>query len=338
MTGSTEASVGTSGDILLIAPLSFYSFAKALKSDLEGDGRTVTLANDEYPANFVGKIMGKMSLYKILSWLTKLHFRKNFLNGKIYDLCIVIKGRGLRAPLISDLKQASKRIVGYNFDSFAFNSSPLAWCKLVSKYATFDFDDASRHSLPRVDLFSFSKPIDADKKVTFEISAILRNHSERLGFVDKTLNAIGSNSVFIYIYELNYITFFINFIKNPYLYIKYWRFIHFKSLPGAEYDRVLRESSFTIDFAHPKQSGITMRCFEAAAARTKIITNNRHVLKHPFFDQENVVVFDRGSAALRAEVTKIREATPPARHRSSHEFLQDLLSDPSASTLQWLDR
>jgi len=337
MIGSTEASDGTSSDILLIAPLNFYSFAKALKSDLESGGCNVILANDEYPANMVGKIMGKMSLYKVLSWLTRMYFRKNFLNGKKYDLCIIIKGRGLCAPLISDLKRASNRIVGYNFDSFAFNNSPLAWCKLVSKYATFDFDDAARYSLPRVDLFSFSKPIDADKKVTFEISAILRNHSERLGFVDKTLNSLCSKNAFIYIYELNFITFFINFVKNPYLYIKYWRFINFKSLPGEEYDRVLRESSFTIDFAHPKQSGITMRCFEAAAARTKIITNNRHVLKHPFFDQENVVVFDSGSAALRAAVTKIQGATPPARHRSSHEFLQDLLSDPSASTIRSLD-
>ena len=53
---------------------------------------------------------------------------------------------------------------------------------------------------------------------------------------------------------------------------------------------MLKRSIFTLDFAHPKQSGTTIRCFESLACRTKIISNNKYILKNPAFNHNNVII------------------------------------------------
>ena len=63
---------------LLIAPLSFYSYSEYIKTELTRLGYKVTLSNDEYPANTIGKIMGKLKLPMLL-WITKPRIKKNFL-------------------------------------------------------------------------------------------------------------------------------------------------------------------------------------------------------------------------------------------------------------------
>ncbi|MFG1230460.1 CgeB family protein [Xanthobacter wiegelii] len=315
--------------MLLVAPLHFYSFAGAIKKCKEADGYDVALANDEYPNNIFGKILGKLSAYGLLSKLTRRRFADEVLKkGDAYDICVVVKGRGLSPELVGDLLKVSRRVIGYNFDSFAFNASPLRWLASATKYYTFDIADARRNKLPRLDLFSLITPDPAPKKTSFRMSAILRNHSTRLKYVDRVLQETGETDVFIYIFELNLITFVFNFLSNPALYLKYRKHIHFKSLPYSEYLRVMRESSFTIDFAHPKQSGITMRCFEAAAAQTKIITNNRYVLEHPFFDPSNTIVHDisGGDGTLKKTYEAMSPRVPDARYRSLSMFLDELMA------------
>ena len=51
----SKASVGARGRALLLFPLSFYSFGSALELALTAIGFQVTLANDEYPANVLGR-------------------------------------------------------------------------------------------------------------------------------------------------------------------------------------------------------------------------------------------------------------------------------------------
>ncbi len=117
----------------------------------------------------------------------------------------------------------------------------------------------------------------AEKQVRYEVSAVVRNHSGRLRYVDRVLRTLRPSSTFISIFELNLFTFAFNFARNPRLYWKYRRHISFKPLPYADYTRVMAESEFTIDYAHDTQTGITMRCFEAVNSKTKIITNNPYM-------------------------------------------------------------
>jgi len=230
--------------------------------------------------------------------------------------------------LLDQIKLQSDTVIGYNWDSFKYNEGPLKWYKNVTKYYTFDFDDACNYSLPVLELFSSLPPSSEPKVVKYAVSGLFRNHSKRLEYLDKVLNSIKTSSAFIYIYEQNALTFTSNFIKNPVLYLKYWKHIHFKPLQYSKYLEALRLSEFTIDYAHPDQSGITMRCYESISMNTKIITNNLSIAKSPYFKDFNSIVFPlQGNPAQLVSRYNDYKAKPlKASYRSISDFINELIS------------
>ncbi len=312
---------------LLIAPKSFYFYSEYLSKTLSLYNFEVKVSNDEYPENAFGKIMGKLRIPLLLQ-ITKKTLLKKFITGEGYDLVLIIKGRGMSPELLKDIKKVSKKIVGYSFDSFKYHDAPLNWFKYVDYFYTFDYRDGEKHNIPIVELFSSMPDNLGQKKNSYEISAIVRNHSDRLEYINDVLSNLDVDDKFIFIYEQNLLTFFQNFLRSPILYFKYRKFISFKSLPYDEYIRVLKESNFTIDFAHPAQTGITIRCFEALSSQTKIITNNQYVTKNKFFDENNTIVFNKNlnSITLKKEFEKIRKSVPIKHSRTINHFIEELIS------------
>lgn len=314
---------------LLIFPVSFYSFTDVIIKALSAAGYDAVVANHEYPNNAIGKILGNLRIFWLLSAVTERVIYREYIAGKRYDLVLIFKGRGLSRTLVEKLRQAAPRIVAYNFDSFGYNPSPLRWYKYVDKFCTFDYRDSEKYSIPLVELYSSTPAADdSPKQNRYDVSAILRNHSNRLKYLDAVLNALPHCKVFVYILELNILTFVLNCLKNPLLYVKYWSKIHFRSLPYAEYISVLENSNFTLDYAHPKQSGITSRCIEALSTRTKIITNNSFVKYNACFTDDNTIIFDgkTGVETVRKHFEWIKDSVPARRHRKVSDFLADLLA------------
>ncbi|PZX49677.1 hypothetical protein LV84_04208 [Algoriphagus ratkowskyi] len=311
---------------LLISPQSFYFYSEYLSKTLASYNYDVVVSNDEYPDNTFGKIMGKLKI-PLLRSITEKKILKDFVEGNTYDLVLIIKGRGISPSLLKALKQVSTQVIGYSFDSFKYFDAPLKWLKDVDKFYTFDYRDGDKHNIPIIELFS-SMPENNDEKVsTYKISAIVRNHSDRLKYINDVLSNLDEKNIFVFIYEQNIITFLQNFINNPLLYIKFWKHISFKPLPYKEYIRVLNESDFTIDFAHPAQSGITIRCFEALSSQTKIITNNPFVKRNKYFTENNVIIFENNSDStiLKKKFRDIESKIPVKNNRSINNFIEDLI-------------
>jgi hypothetical protein len=324
---SAELSGGR-GKALLLFPTSFYSFASVVEKAISKIGYDVVLANDEYPANVFGKILGKLGMFWLLSCITDRVLCRRCLLKERYDLVLIVKGRGMGRRLLRRFREAGSRIVAYNFDSFAYNPAPLHWYQYVDKYCTFDYIDSQKCSLPLVELFS-SLPIDDEpKRIVYDISAIMRNHSNRLMYLDAVLKLLPGERTFIYIFEQNAFYFIANFVRNPILYAKFWRYIHFKALPYQDYVAALKKSDFTLDYAHPKQSGITVRCFEALSAQTKIISNNSFVRYNARFNDSNAVIFDgkAGSKDAKSRYKMLKRSTTAKYHRTVSDFMDDLLA------------
>ncbi|MBB6327910.1 hypothetical protein FHS59_003553 [Algoriphagus iocasae] len=311
---------------LLISPKSFYFYSEYLSKTLSHYNYEVTVSNDEYPENTFGKIMGKTKI-PLLQWITKKKLSEDFLNGKSYDLVLIIKGRGISTSLLKNIKEVSSKIVGYTFDSFNYHNAPLKWFSHVDKFYTFDYRDGDKNNIPIIELFSSMPENNSKKKLSYQISAIVRNHSERLEYINKVLSNLEVESKFIFIYEQNIVTFIQNFLNSPKLYLKFWKNISFKPLPYQEYIRVLNESNFTIDFAHPAQSGITIRCFEALSSQTKIITNNPYVKRNDFFNENNTIIFRKDSDpnSLQEDFNKIETIIPEKHTRTIYNFIEDLI-------------
>lgn len=313
-------------ECLLIAPLAFYSYSKYIKEGLVSAGYNVTLCNDEYPDNTMGKVMGKLGIPGLVT-ITRKTVEQRFLKNGRYELVLIIKGRGMGVELIRQFRERSAKVVGYNFDSFRYNRSPLKWYQELNSFFTFDYRDSEQYKIPVVPLFTSISESSA-KEVKYDVSAIVRNHSDRIKYIDNVVSSGVFERKFIYIYEQNVFTFVRNFIKNPFLYSKYWKYIFFKPLKYGDYLDALKSSNFTIDYAHPSQSGITIRCFEALACQTKIITNNPFIFSYDKFGKHNTILFDGtlSRSQLQERYEAMKDGVPDAYSRTIRHFIAELVS------------
>ena len=325
---------------LLILPRGFYSFSSVLTRGLAALGFDSSVANDEYPESFFGKIISKLGL-PLSHAITRRVLMRQYLAGQQYDLILVIKGRGLDAGAAASLLQHGRTVVGYHFDSFRFDSGPARWHASLPRVCTFDYRDAKERGLAVVELFTSMPPLAADAVAAprrYKVSAVLRNHSQRLAYLDRVLGALGPlppEQTFLYIFEANALTLVANFLRHPRLYLKYRHAISHQPLPYDQYVTAIAGSEFTIDYAHPKQTGITIRCFEALSAGTRLISNNPSVLRSAHFSADNVLVFgnDGDASALRKQVQALPADPPTARRRTVDDFLRELIGPAALAAL-----
>ena len=307
---------------LLITPLTFYAFHQPIRMELEARGFSVDVLNEEFPANRFGKILGKVAL-PLVRALTFGGLQTR-VTGR-YDLVVILKGRGLGPKALAFLRQRAGRIVGYNFDSFAFNPSPLDWHHLTDRYATFDPADAVRHHLPLVPLFS-AAPARATAP-SHDLSILQRLHSDRLSYLDRVLSALPGVSAQVYLYEPNPVALLIRWLTRPRLMARHARHIHCRPLPYPAAMAFLAQGKVTLDYAHPRQSGITVRCFEAQAMGVAILTNNPAVAASGLFAPGAVAEF-----GLTADATDLPERfgmlmqdASPSRVRQVRQFVTEML-------------
>lgn len=313
---------------LLITPLSFYSFHRTVAEGLERRGYEVETLNEEFPANSFGKVLGKLAL-PILRRLTLREIKKLLDDKAPYDLVLIIKGRGLGSEALRYLRKKSGRIVGYNFDSFLFNPSPLDWYRLTDRFATFDIHDAESRNIPLVHLFSAATQVVREEHC-YDISIIQRVHSDRLEYADFLLRALPAGTRFyVFLYESSPLTFVLSFLRHPRLYMRLWPHISFKPLSYAEAMDVLSKSRVTFDYAHPLQSGITVRCFEAQSLGVAVLTNNPSAVESGLFELGTIAHFskDVNIKNLGNLVSVLMKRKPRPYSRSLDFFLNDLLAD-----------
>ncbi|GAB5348750.1 glycosyltransferase family protein [Alteriqipengyuania sp. 357] len=315
---------------LLILPRTFYSFAKMFGNALRDLGYEVTEANEEYPENPLGKVMAKLDL-EVARRITRRVINERFLAGKRYDLVVIIKGRGVGKQLVADLKAHAGKVVGYHFDALAYDRATERWAEGIDRVSTFDSRDAKAKGWPLVELFSAEAPPAEPQPIEIGFSAIMRNHSNRLAYLDAVVRAldIEPEDSFFYIFEQDVRSLAWNFLKQPRLYRRWRKHIHRTPLPYEEYRRVLATSDFTIDYAHDKQTGLTMRSFEALASGAKLITNNPHVTRSPHFDEAHRIVFRPGDdpATLQREVAARKGKRPAIRWRSVTDCLLEIIGE-----------
>jgi len=314
---------------LLITPLTFYTFHHILADGLKRRGYMVETLNEEFPANPFGKILGKLALPLLrMSTLRGLKTRLDHLEP--FDLVVIIKGRGLGRAALHYLRTKARRIVGYNFDSFGFNPSPLDWHTLTDRYATFDIDDAVRYSIPLVHLFSAATPSE-DLHQRHDLSIVQRVHSDRLGYAERLLTALPDGwRPFVFLFESSYLTFALGLLRSPLLYLRMRKYISFKALSYTDAMAGLQGSRVTFDFAHPKQSGITVRCFEAQSLGVAILTNNLAAMHSSVFEPGTIAYLppDADAAMITTLLEDLAEKRPAPKARTLEVFLDELLAQP----------
>jgi hypothetical protein len=318
---------------LLISPLAFYTFHDTVADALHARAYHVDLINEDYPFNVVGKIIGKvgskLSALSLLRWLTLRAFSKRLENEDRYDLIIIIRGRGMGRKLLEYLRTKADRIVGYNFDSFQINPSPLDWRDLTDKFATFDIEEAEKYNAPLVHLFSGTMTDLVGLAPEYDLSVIMRLHSSRLAYLEEVLDALPEAKTFVFLYEPGYVTLLFGLLGKPRLYFKFRSLISLTPMSYREALTQMAKSRVTLDFAHPMQSGMTLRCFEARSLGVRILSSNPYILDCDLFDAGGVGLHALGGdkAVLQATFAQLLDAPTIAQQRDTQDFLDDLLEE-----------
>lgn len=312
--------------LLLMMPLEFYSMSKQLSEALKEIGYDEVVCVDQrYPSNLVAKIKCKLKWMDGIYRNTYDHIDAVLNEHGYFDTCLIIKGYGVTPRLVERMKLSCRRVIGYNFDSFSYHPLSLTWYKCVDKFYTFDFKDAKERNLEIVELYSAIKNCYETKEKKYDLSTIQRVHSDRLLFLDKVLKKAKTDKLFIYLYESDYVTAFLNFIKHPVLYIRYKKYIHFKSLHFDRYIDALQNAVCTIDFAHPLQTGATIRCYEAASMGTKVITNNGYVKESKVLPINNMILFNENT--FDKDYSELLSRPIEVKNRSITDFVLELTKE-----------
>lgn len=309
---------------LLIHPRSFHAVARSFREALVALGFDVTEANEEYPESIVGKLLGKVDS-AIGRRITERTIRRRFLAGQRYDLAVIVKGRGISEDFAREIGRHADRTAGYQYDALDYDPSIARWCGAVDRMATFDYRDAALRGWPVVELFCQQPPANSPSPPRYRISAIMRNHSHRIAFLDQVIRALGPGDDFVYVFEKSRLGFLLGFLRSPGSYWRWRKHVHFTPLPYDRYIAALQGSAFTLDYAHPRQRGATMRSFEALAMGVRIVTNNPGPLAHsPYFSADNTILADGDLSGLEAAMTSCGPDRPHALWRSAVDCVAEI--------------
>ncbi|MHC0055511.1 glycosyltransferase family protein [Actibacterium sp. D379-3] len=317
---------------LLIAPLTFYTFHERLQAGLEAQGFVVDMVNEEFPANTLGKILANTML-PLIRRTTLVALRRYLAKKPRYDVVLIVKGRGMGAASIALLKAHADRVVAYTWDSFDYSPSPLDWKDATDKFATFDIVDSERHGLPLVHLFSGVTSTQQSDSPAYDLSVVMRVHSQRLHYVDRALRSLKGRPVFVFLYAGSLFTYIPHALRAPLAAWRLRRHISHKALGYEQAMDAIANSKATLDYAHPLQSGITVRCFEALSMGVPVITNNPHAARAGVFGDGDVVIFplDGDPGRLPDLIAGLARGDTRQTIRTMDEFIADLLDDSSAT-------
>lgn len=292
--------------VIFFAPKTF-GYENAIISEMEHLGAEVTfhaqLPND-HPW-----VKALFRLFPTLAWRYADRYFISWLKQHgptSCDLIFVIKGEGLSPNFLGHLKKRypHAQLVLHLWDS-------LANCKYIqSKLSYFDnlssFDPDDCRKMPQ---FKYRPLFFLDKYLRLG-----QNHTGSGIFFIGTLNG-DRPKVISQLVESNK-----SFHK-----FEYWLFVRSllelklrklfdKSLMQIEISHLIFKpmSADTIahhfdncaavlDIEHPKQSGLTMRTFEVLASGKKLITTNKNIEKHEFYDSARICVIDRKNPRISKE-------------------------------------
>jgi len=295
--------------ILFFSP-KFFGYEKEILHEMEKMGAKVVFHShlpSEHPwikglFRLFPKIAWFFSDIFFFSWLEKCHLQS-------FDLILIVKGEGLSPKFIESLRKRylSAHIVIYLWDS-TLN------CKHVElKYPYID------------EIFSFD-PVDCDRITRFKYRPLF--------FLNKYLNEANSPSGhgLFFIGTLNgdrpkVICRFLESLKQEVLF-DYWLFVRSKielilrkcfdpylrkldstrllfiPMPAETTVLHLKDCAAVLDMEHPKQNGLTMRTFEVIASGKKLITTNKFIKDHDFYDPSRICVIDRNNPSIPVDFLK----------------------------------
>lgn len=288
--------------ILLSCP-SFRGYDKAIENKMKEIGYDVVSFNDIPQTQLHKKLINypslKVKLRPLLKYLEERNERRILRNIKNqqFDYVIIIKGTYLTDVFYRGLKKQNPnaKFIMFQWDSLVnygkfLNKNYLNYKKYFDLIYSFDPRDCENHSeLKYLPLFYTDEYADVrntpvESTIEYDLFFIGGNHRNRFKIIfDIYANAKreGLKCKFLLLGGVKHKVpddGAIAFIDAP--------------LSHNQIVDYFTKSKVAIDIQSSAQDGLTIRTFEALAAGKKLATSNTWIKKEPFFNPDNIFVFD----------------------------------------------
>ena len=284
--------------ILFIAP-NFFSIENVLIEELKNRGNVVFSFDERAIKNSFLKAINFICPY-ILYGIANNYYKKQIcLVPKEIDFILVIKGEMITKKTISLIraKWPHAKLVLYLYDSIKNVRGVLKNTKLYDRVFSFDSEDCKKYNFSFRPLFCDNQSILLNKfgEKRFDLFFYGTMYGDRFDILNKIVLACSKQNVLFY--------------RFCYLAGKFMKLYYFltnsgyrsfnkdyiSTVPKSHSDLAsfISSSYAILDINDVRQSGITIRTFEALFSGKRIITTNSRVAEYDFYDPNFILIIDR---------------------------------------------
>ncbi|MBY8270390.1 hypothetical protein KW521_13555 [Vibrio fluvialis] len=284
--------------VLLVAP-KFYIYHKEIIKELESMGAGVVFF-PEIEHTVYSRIAAKVSPSYYHEKVVVPHRRKVIAAAKTnkFDYVFIIRGGYFDATFMTQLREhcLDACFILYQWDS-ARQNDYRAIIPYFDYVSTFDIEDSKELQIDYRPLFcisQYSSMATATDKITdYDLCFVGAFHSDRLEvvkFFDQHLKE-KRRSFYCHMY-ITKLALLVRLLTGK---IKLRDVKYFKTYPldVSCVANLYQRSSAVLDVELNIQSGLSVRTFEVLGSHTKLITTNKNIKGHSFYDPDIVYVIDR---------------------------------------------
>jgi hypothetical protein len=312
------------GVTVLLQVVPYFGYDKVIADALRKRGATVDmLADRPFQSAFMHGV-AKLARPMVLGKSTSLYRAQLATWSRArYDYILVINGQTMSESFLRELKSTfpTATLIFYIWDSFENKPYAVKSLNVYDRCFSFDRKAAEKLNLGLRPLF-YSPDFDlpAEKEYSLDISFVGSAHSDRpavLSRLDRSLPSDVRRLWFLYL-KANWVLAYRKLTSADFRGVDP-KFFSSNIMPRDDVRQVFADSATFLDIEHDRQSGLTIRTFEAIGTRRKLVTTNNDVQSYDFYDPVNIKVIDRKNPKIDKSffVEPIQELDALIRHKYS---------------------
>lgn len=272
---------------------------------LTGMGADVDYYSERPDQTFLTRALIRINRVFISYQVNKYH-RKilNETQGRHYDLIFFIRCEAFSRKTINTFRaqHPNAKMVVFFWDSFNNNKNSSHVYDLFDRAFCFDKYDCKQYGvlfkpLFYYDLYAKIKKIEDYKYKTLFVGTLHSDRYKVVHEIESQLTRMGHKS-FSWFYLPSQILFYRMRLKDKTIKNVDKDIVKYSTLSLSQMVELYEQSEIIIDVQHPKQTGLTMRTFEALGARRKLITTNKDIVNYDFYNPRNILVVDRNKIEI----------------------------------------
>lgn len=284
---------------ILFITTQFYGYEKAIIKGMRDQGAEVKVFFDD-PVSYTKMKFLKSSISSSMRTRVNRFYRGYLINKTShlqFDYIFVLKGSIMSEPFLETLhrQHPNALFISYQWDSLT-NFPYDRFIRFFDVTFTFDPADAERiPTLTYLPTFALDEFFELAKtrhlvKQSLDVSFVGSNHSNRLQILRSLKIKLRKQKLTHRFYV--YLPFIVG-IKSVLL-TRRMKPDEFTlgPLSRKRYKSLLLRSRFVLDLPSPKQSGVSLRTYEALASGCGLITTSKEIAQEKFYNEKHIFIVD----------------------------------------------